>query len=263
MPSSYAHYRFGTQIIALMPADVRGPILRHRALFDMGLQGPDFLFYHNFIKATPLRQLGTAYHEKSGRDFFTQACAHLRQCPSEAGLAYLHGLLAHYCLDSACHPFVYGITNSEDAGHCQLETEFDRFLLELDGYKKPHTVNLSSHIRLQKDDYAAVAAFYPELSAADAALCIRHMTLALRLLTIPTKAGHGMVVKVTQLAGGNAPGMAMTVCPNPKWSHLDGKLLELYEQAMAGFPAHLEQLGSHMAYGAPFGDAFNVNFNRG
>ena len=46
MPSSYAHYRFGTQIIPMMPADVRGPILRQRALFDMGLHGPDFLFYH-------------------------------------------------------------------------------------------------------------------------------------------------------------------------------------------------------------------------
>ena len=58
MPSSYAHYRFGTQIIPMMPADVRGPILRQRALFDMGLHGPDFLFFHHFVKKTPLYRLG-------------------------------------------------------------------------------------------------------------------------------------------------------------------------------------------------------------
>ena len=47
MPSSYAHYRFGTQVLDLMPADIREPILRNRALFDAGLQGPDFLFFHS------------------------------------------------------------------------------------------------------------------------------------------------------------------------------------------------------------------------
>lgn len=263
MPSSYAHYRFGTQVLPTMPADVRGPILRHRTLFDMGLHGPDFLFFHDLFKATPLHRLGSVYHEKSGRSLFAQFCAHLRQHPSEAAFAYLHGLLAHYCLDSHCHPLVYAVTDDTDLGHNELETEFDRYLLTLDGYKKPHETNLSRRMKLQKDEYAIVAAFFPEITEKDAALCIRNMALAQQLLTIPTPVGHAAVVKFTALAGSKTSGKVMTVGPNPKCAHLDKKLLELYEQALAKFPAYLEQLNAHMAYGEPFGDEFSVNFNRG
>lgn len=263
MPSGYAHHRFGTHVIPMMPADVRGPILRNRALFDMGLHGPDFLFYHHFIKKTPLSRLGTACHELSGRDFFNRACDHLHQHPSEAAFSYLHGMLAHYCLDSHCHPLVYAMTDDAELGHAELETEFDRYLLALDGCKKPHESTISHHIRLNNDECAVVAGFYPAASAQDIRTCIRNMALAQRLLTIPTAAGHAAVVKFTQVAGGNTSGMVMTIGPNPRCSHLNGKLLELYNRALAEFPAYLEQLSAHMAYGEPLGDHFAANFNRG
>lgn len=263
MPSAYAHYRFGTQIIPTMPADIRGPVLRYRGLFDMGLQGPDFLFFHSFIKKTPIHELGSAYHEESGRQFFSRACGQLRQNPSEAASAYLHGLLAHYCLDSLCHPLVYAMTDDTDLGHAELETEFDRYLLTLDGCKKPRESNTGRHIKLKKDDFPIVAGFYPDVSLKDVTLCIRNMALAQRLLSIPTTAGHGAVVAFTRLVGGNTAGQAMTIGPNPKCDHLDRKLLELYEKALARFPSYQEQLSAHMAYGEPLGDDFSANFNRG
>ena len=43
----------------------------------------------------------------------------------------------------------------------------------------------------------------------------------------------------------------------------DEEIEKLYEQALANFPSYLEQLNHHMAYGAPFGDDFNANFDRG
>ena len=263
MPSAYAHHRFGTQVIPILPADVRGPILRHRALFYMGLHGPDFLFFHHFLKKTHLFHLGSAYHQMSGQDFFFRACAHLREHPGEDGFAYLHGLLAHYCLDSHCHPLVYEVTTDTGLEHSELETEFDRFLLALDGYKKPHEVNISRYIRLKKEEYAIVAGFYPEISPEDASTCIRNMALAQRLLTIPTTAGHGAVVTFTKLAGGNTAGQVMHTRPNPKCNHLNAKLLYFYEQALAEFPLYLEQLSAHLAYRAPLGDHFTANFDRG
>ena len=263
MPSSYAHYRFGTQIIPMMPADIRGPILRHRALFDMGLHGPDFLFYHHFLKKTPLFRLGSYYHEQSGQVFFTRCGEHLRQQSSEAAFAYLFGLLAHYCLDSQCHPLVYSMTDDTDLGHGELEAEFDRYLMTLDGVNKPHETCISNHMHLKKEECAVVAGFYPDISAKDAALCVRNMALATRLLTIPTAPGHAAIVAFTKMAGPVPAGKVMTIGPNPRCDHLDHKLLALYEQALAKFPNYLEQLNQHMAYGEPFGDDFKVNFNRG
>jgi len=263
MPSGYAHYRFGTHVIPQMPADVRGPILRHRALFDMGLHGPDFLFFHHFLKKTHLFHLGHTYHEKHGRHFFTDACTLLKERPSEAAFSYLHGLLAHYCLDSQCHPFVYAMTDDASLGHAELETEFDRYLMCLDGIKKPHETNVCRHLKLKKDELEIVAGFFPELSLRDTADCIRNMALAQQLLTIPTPLGHSLVVKFTQLAGGNTTGQVMTIGANPKCVHLDQKLLDLYEQALEKFPRLLEQLNHHMAYGEPLGEDFKANFNRG
>jgi len=263
MPSGYAHYRFGTQIIPLMPADVRGPVLRHRALFDIGLHGPDFLFFHHFFKKTPLYHLGSRYHQKSGQEFFTAACAHAKAIPSEAAFAYLQGLLAHYCLDSACHPFVYAMTDDTNLSHSELETEFDRYLMHLDGVKRPHETNIAHTLNLSKEEYGVVAGFYPEISVKDAAACIRSMKLSQRLLTIPTPLGHGVVVTFTWVAGGNTSGKVMTIGPDPKCGHLNGKLLELYEQALAKYTRLLEQLSHHMAYGAPFGDDFKADFDRG
>ena len=263
MPSGYAHYRFGTEIIPRMPADVRGSVLRHRALFDIGLHGPDFLFFHHFFKKTPLYRLGSSYHEKSGQDFFTACCAHAKRQAGEAALAYLYGLLAHYCLDTACHPFVYAMTDDCDLSHSELETEFDRYLMHLDGVKKPHETNISRHLRLNKAEYDVVTGFFPEITVTDTIRCIRNMRLSQQLLTIPTRFGHGVVVTFTWVAGGNTSGKVMTIGPDPKCGHLDEELLALYQQALPKYTVLLEQLNHHMAYGAPFGDDFNANFDRG
>ena len=260
MPSAYAHHRFGAHILPLMPADVRGPVLRSRALFNTGLQGPDFLFFHHFIHQTPLYRLGSSYHQKSGRVFFSEACARLRKNPSEDAIAYLHGLLAHYCLDSVCHPFVYSMTDNTELSHSELETEFDRYLMTLDGIKKPHESNICRHIRLKQAQFSVVSQFYPEISPKNAAQCIRNMALAQQLLTIPH--AHGAIVAFTQLAGGNTAGKVMTVGPNPKCNRLNGKLLDLYEKAMAKFPSLQEQMNRHIAYNEPFGDGFAANFDR-
>ena len=62
-------------------------------------------------------QLGCAYHEKRGQVFFSEACAHVKQYPSEGAFAYLLGLLAHYCLDQHCHPLVYAATDNDELSH--------------------------------------------------------------------------------------------------------------------------------------------------
>lgn len=263
MPSGYAHHRFGTQVLAQLSADVRGPILRHRELFDMGLHGPDFLFFHHYIKQTPIYYLGSAYHKKSGREFFTDACARVAENPSEEACAYLYGLLGHYCLDSGCHPFVYEMTEGTGLGHSELETEFDRYLMALDGIQKPHEHNIFRRTRLSAEAYRVIARFYPELSPKDTATCIRNMIASRYLLTLPTALGHKAVELFTRVVEGNTGGQHMTMGPNTRCDHLDERLFSLYQQSVERFPGLLEQLQQHMVYKAPFGEDFKVNFNKG
>lgn len=263
MPAGFAHYRFGAQVLPALPAEIRPIMLQHRALFDIGVQGPDFLFFHSFFKQTPLYRLGNRYHEESGKTFFTRMCAHVAAQPTARNRAYLTGLLAHYCLDCGCHPFVYAVTGDSGAEHSQLETEFDRYLMTLDGIKKPHETNISRHLRLRKEEYATVAGFYPEVSVKETRVCIRSMALAQKLLALPTAPGHKTVELFTRFAGGNTGGKVMTVGPDPRWTHLNGKMLDLYRQALERFPVLLIQLNHHMAHGTALGDDFKANFDRG
>ena len=44
--------------------------------------------------------------------------------------AYLYGFLCHYILDSECHPYISEYMEEHDLGHLEIETEFDRYLME-------------------------------------------------------------------------------------------------------------------------------------
>lgn len=46
MPSTYAHYRLGQEVLKNLPAKEKRLIEQHKELFDIGLHGPDILFYY-------------------------------------------------------------------------------------------------------------------------------------------------------------------------------------------------------------------------
>ena len=69
MPSTYAHRRFGANVLDHLPAPLREKLEAHRELYDIGLHGPDLLFYYHAEKSTPVAALGNAMHEQPGRVF--------------------------------------------------------------------------------------------------------------------------------------------------------------------------------------------------
>lgn len=260
MPSTYAHYRFGVEMLADMPADVRRSVQRFRRLYDVGLHGPDLFFYYNPVVKTRIGGLGSRFHDQSGQEFFTRVCRSLRLSPSEAGTAYLYGVLCHYCLDSICHPFVIEKTTGGPATHVELETEFDRFLLEADGKTPPCAQDLSPHIRLTPGECETAAAFYPSVTARHIRDCVRNMAFFTRLLAAPEGAKRDLLNKGMALAGHDVEGMLMPLGPNPRCADLDEPLLALYRKAAALYPILLGQIQAHMAYGAPLGPEFTANF---
>lgn len=261
MPSCYAHYRFGSTLLDEIPADIRQPILRHRQLFDVGLHGPDIFFYQNpFVKGSE-NPLGDKLHRQNGRDFFTRVCKRLRLEPSDAGNAYLYGLLAHFCLDSACHGFINASAETENVGHTEIETEFDRFLLELDGKIPPHTQDNSGHIRLTRNEAAVAAEFYPHTTPATVQQCVRNMALYTRLLASREGPMRKTVEKTLSLVGGKLPEFLMPPAPNSRCAHLNESLLQLYGEAYARYPRMVEQVYAHLSYGAPFEEDFSFTFD--
>ena len=70
MPSTYAHRRFGADVLERLPAELQGKIAPYRELYDIGLHGPDLLFYYHAAKSNPVSALGNAMHEQPGAVFF-------------------------------------------------------------------------------------------------------------------------------------------------------------------------------------------------
>ena len=258
MPSGYAHYRFGTALLPTLPGDVRRTIQRFRNLFDVGLHGPDFFYYYSPLLKSNAGFLGIRFHEQTGREFFTRVCRMLRMEKSEAGIAYLYGLLCHYCLDSVCHPFV--VRQAAQATHVEIETEFDRFLLETDGKIPPCSQDISRHLTLTPGECETVARFYPPANARNIRDSLGCMAFFVRLLATGDGPRRKLLELTLGLSGKELKGMLMTTKPNPTCHALDGQLLALYEQAAEQFPEMLTQLQAHMAYSAPFEEEFALPF---
>ena len=73
MPSTYAHYTFGERMLPLFPAKIRALIQENRALYDIGLHGPDILFYYKALCSNEVNAVGYEMHDKPGADFFAPA----------------------------------------------------------------------------------------------------------------------------------------------------------------------------------------------
>lgn len=73
MPSTYAHRCFGADVLTQLPEALQKKIEPYRALYDIGLHGPDLLFYYKALQSNPVNRLGNAMHEQPGTVFFERA----------------------------------------------------------------------------------------------------------------------------------------------------------------------------------------------
>lgn len=260
MPGNYAHYRFGAELLKSMPADVRRTVNRHRALYDVGLHGPDIFFYYDPTRKTSQAALGSKVHHQTGREFFTRICKRHRLEPSEPARAYLYGLLAHYCLDQVCHPFIHTHTDEGPIGHTELETEFDRYLLDKDGKRPPHTQDCSRHLALSPEQCALAAGFYPGTTAKHVEQSLRNMAGAARMLAAPDGLPRKALKLGIDLAARQFREYYMTAGPNPTCAHLDGELEQLYGLALRLYPELLRQITANLTCSVPLGRDFEPEF---
>ena len=107
MPTTYAHYKFGKEVIGALPRPLQSAIENNRGLFDIGVHGPDILFYYQPVKKNPVSGQGYALHEKLADKFFLHAAEMIKTAENPAAArAYIYGVICHFALDSECHPYI-------------------------------------------------------------------------------------------------------------------------------------------------------------
>lgn len=254
MPSCYAHYRFGVHVLQTLPKPVQKQIEANRNLFDLGLQGPDFFFFYRLGKNTPVKKLGSKFHYQRGSEFFGRICRELPN-PTDEELAYLYGLLGHYCLDSLSHPMIHRLSKGDSLIHNRMESEFERYLMDLDGISRPHFRDRGWFLPCKGDCCRVAARFYPGAAAEQIREAVWTMRLILGLLMV-----HPGAKWVLKRMGGANPGLLMESRPVPEFAEINRALELHFREAKARYPGYLAQLQEHIATGKPFGKEFEGIF---
>ncbi len=201
MPSTYAHYVFGKQMLERFPRQLAEIARDRRELYDIGLHGPDILFYYHPLRLNKVNKVGFGTHEKTGREFFTRAKeACLRSFDREGATAYVLGFLCHFALDTECHSYIENKIAVSNVRHTEIESEFDRMLLEKQGID-PLSAKLTGHIVASKRNAETIAPFFAGVTDQQVLKSLRSMLRISELLRAPHACKRFFVETVLHLSG--------------------------------------------------------------
>lgn len=182
MPSTYAHYRFGNTVLKELPNNLQNIINANRQLYDIGVHGPDLLFYYEAYHKNDVSSFGFKMHDKLASDFFKASrIAYANHEEKEKMLAYLLGFVTHFSLDYTDHSYVEIKEEISKQSHSTIETEYDRHLMINDGID-PFKKDPVSHIHATCENARIIAYFFPNIGEKKIDKALHDMVKYLRLL---------------------------------------------------------------------------------
>lgn len=147
MPNFFAHHLHGQRVLETLPENIAQGIT-NKKLYEIGLQGPD-IFYPYKALALPntykINKLGSKMHRKPARVFMDKLFDNTNISSKGDLFSYVCGFICHFSLDSVCHPYINAVTKKNNFTHGEIEVEFDRVLLMMEGYD-PLTTRFSDMI---------------------------------------------------------------------------------------------------------------------
>ena len=217
MPTTYAHYKFGREVLSVLPKPLENSIQKNRELFDIGLHGPDILFYYRVITKNRVNQMGYAMHDRFADEFFKRAAKVIASSKDKgAARAYLYGFICHFALDSECHNYVEKMIDVSGISHSEIEMEFDRLLLTEDGMD-PVTHLSYTHIHATQKNAEVIAPFFKGISVEEVRKSLSQMIWCHKVLLAPKPLKRKLLFAALKVAGmyPSVGGMVMSLSPNP------------------------------------------------
>lgn len=260
MPSTYAHFRFGQEVYKELLPKCRTVIDAFRPLYDIGLHGPDILFYYHALQPNAVSAVGFEAHERPGRDFFLRAAGILRQS-GKAELAYIYGVLCHFALDVSCHAYVNQKIRESGISHTEIEGEFDRSLMIADGLN-PVTHCLTGHIVPSRENVEVIAPFYDGVTADNVRTALRSMIFQNKMLLAKSGAKRKLIYAVLKLTGNYEDMHGLVIHPNgnPACADSNAELLRRYVLARGRAKVFIANLGGVLEGERNLDPLFRYNF---
>jgi len=200
MPSVYAHYVFGKKVYKLLPKEEKKMIKQAKDAYLLGLHGPDLLFYYFPICKNRINQQGRKMHGELAADFFDKGRKKYQKDRIPALRAYLYGFLCHFILDSECHPYITCYMEEHELGHLEIETEFDRYLMEKDGFDPLYYVPIH-HLIGRKHTRKQISGMFDRVSPGQIAICIYLFRKVITLFICRNPLKRIVMRKISKITG--------------------------------------------------------------
>lgn len=233
MPSTYAHYRMGQEVAKQLSGSVREIIMENKELYDIGLHGPDILFYYHPLKVNQVNSIGYGLHEHSGKYFFEKAAKIIETSSNrKAAIAYVLGFICHFALDSTCHGYIDEKIAKSGVSHTEIEVEFDRSLMEEDGLD-PIRHALTGHIVSSMKNAQVIAPFFAGTNPKQIEKSLKGVNQYNNLLIAPSRLKRILIYTLLRLTGNykEMHGLMVNFEANPACEDSTRKLRQLYQVA--------------------------------
>ena len=159
MPTTYAHYTFGNECYETLPTKLKKIVNKHRDLYNIGLHGPDILFY--YLVNPKVSSYGYNMHQIAVKEFLEEAKVnYVTHDEKEEMMSYLLGFISHFILDTMCHGYVERKKEVSKITHNKVEAQWDRHLMVLDK-RKPNLVDRSESLKPTIKNTKIISYFYP------------------------------------------------------------------------------------------------------
>lgn len=265
MPTTYAHYKFGQEVLKALPGPLKSSIEKNRELFDIGLHGPDILFYYRVVTKNKVNQLGYAMHDRFADEFFARAAKVLEKASDKgAARAYLYGFICHFALDSECHNYVEKMIQVSGISHSEIEMEFDRCLLVEDGME-PVSYLSCKHIHATQKNAEVIAPFFEDLTVEEIKKSLSYLILCHKILLAPGAMKRKLLFAALKLVGmyDSVSGMVMSLSPNPACENYNRILQKQFSGAVPVAAGLILQYQKVLLEGKEMPGRFHQTFGAG
>lgn len=263
MPASYAHYTFGSNVLSKLDnIQVKQLLLAQHPLFDIGLHGPDILFYYKPITSNHVTKTGYGLHKKIAGDFFHHARTVIQHAEDQdAATAYILGFICHYVLDSECHGYVNQMAAKLNVSHTKIESEFERFLLErkrLDPIKTRTTDHIQSDLNWAK----CISPFFHKISVDETKHALTSFKFYSNVLLAPRMWQRALINLILKVSGHYdfMHGLMISYKPEPKCDKTNEELLRRYRDAVPVAVTLINEYLSALTTDIPLSNRFQRNF---
>ncbi|MFD2042793.1 zinc dependent phospholipase C family protein [Ornithinibacillus salinisoli] len=130
MPNIWTHMLFCEDVVDSIGKP--NPFPTYERYMNLGSQGPDPFFYHNFwpwVEDDPIQNIGSLIHRKQCGSFLMDLIVEAKNASDEVR-AYVFGFVTHHILDRNTHPYIHYRAGYKGNKHQKLEVLIDTLMME-------------------------------------------------------------------------------------------------------------------------------------